>query len=130
MKAVDTNVLLRWITRDDEVQSPIADLVMAEPVYVSLTVLQELAWSLGGSHYKLGRQAVATALRLVAETSTVTIQRGDHISWAIERFAAGADIADMIHLVAVRGSDAFVSFEKRLDTLAGPQTPVPIERPV
>ena len=129
MKAVDTNILLRWITQDDPNQSPIADRVMAEPVYISLTVLQEVAWSLGGSHYRLGRSAVARTLRLVAETSTITVQGGDGVLWAIDRFSAGADIADMIHLVATRGSDAFVSFEKKLSLRAGPHSPVPIELP-
>jgi predicted nucleic-acid-binding protein len=51
------------------------------------------------------------------------------VRWAIERFAAGADFADMIHIVAARGAVAFVSFESRLSKLAGTASPMPIERP-
>ncbi len=130
MKAVDTNILVRWITRDDPVQSPIADRVMAEPNYVSVPVLLELAWTLGGAPFRFERHAIVAALRLVLATSTITIAQEDGVLWAIERFAAGADIADMLHIVAGRGSDSFVSFEKRLATLAGPDSPLPIERAI
>ncbi len=130
MKAVDTNILIRWITRDDPVQAPVADRVMAQPNYVSLTVLLEVAWTLGGEPFRLGRQSIAAALGLILATRTVTMQQEDGVAWAIERFAAGADIADMLHIVAGRATDAFVTFEKRMATLAGPDSPVPIERAV
>lgn len=128
MKAVDTNILIRWITRDDPVQTPIADRVMAQPNYVSLPVLLETAWTLGGEPFRLDRPSIATALRFVLATRTVTIQQEDGVAWAIERFAAGADIADMLHIVAARGSDAFLTFEKRMTKLAGVDSPVPVER--
>lgn len=128
MKAIDTNILVRWITRDDPVQSPVADRILSDPVFVSLTVLVELAWTLGGKPYRLGRAEVAAALKLVLNTRTITIQREDGVGWAIDRFAAGADIADMLHLVASSGVNCFISFEKRLIVLAGPDTPIPIER--
>ena len=129
MKAIDTNILVRWITRDDPVQSPVADRILSDPVFVTLTVLVELAWTLGGKPYRFGRAEVAAALRLVLATRTITVQREDGLDWAIARFAAGADIADMLHLVASRGADGFVSFERRLADLAGPDTPIAIERP-
>ncbi|MHA6721994.1 type II toxin-antitoxin system VapC family toxin [Sphingomonas sp. RS2018] len=130
MKAVDTNILVRWITRDDPVQTPIADQVMAEAVYVSLGVLLELAWTLGGRPYRFDREAVVAALQLMLATRTVTVAQEDGVLWAIERFAAGADIADMLHIVAGRGSDAFVSFERRLAKLAGPDSPLTVEQAI
>ncbi|KQN25018.1 hypothetical protein ASE86_01730 [Sphingomonas sp. Leaf33] len=129
MKAVDTNILVRWITRDDPVQSPIADSVVAEQIFVTLTVLLELAWTLGGNPYRLDRTAIVAALRLVLATQTITVQREAGVLWAIERFAAGADIADMLHIVAAGGNDSFVSFERRLAQRAGPDAPLPIEVP-
>ena len=43
--------------------------------------------------------------------------------------AAGADFADMMHLISGRHSDVFVSFEDRLEQIAGPDSPMAIERP-
>ena len=128
MKAVDTNILVRWITRDDPVQSSIADRVMAEATFVSLGVLLELAWTLGGNPFRWDRQTIATALRLIVSTRTVSLPHEDGVRWAIDRFAAGADIADMLHIVSARGSACFISFDKRLASLAGSDTPVPIGR--
>lgn len=103
---------------------------MAEPAHVSATVLLELAWVLGGKTYRYDRQTLASALRLVLQTRTVMVSDPAALAWAVERFAAGGDIADMIHIATSGGSDGFVSFEKHLADHAGADTPLPIERPV
>lgn len=128
MKAVDTNIVIRYITDDDPVQSPIATKVLSGPCYVSDTVLLETAWLLS-SRYDFGRTLLAATLADLIRLPTITVSDPAWIAWAIERFAKGADLADMIHLVDARHTDAFISFEKRLGRLAGPQTPLPIERP-
>lgn len=127
MKAVDTNVLTRWLTRDDPVQSPQADRVMEGPVYVSLTVLIELAWLLSNS-YGFNRAMLGDAIRAMLEVETITVASEQAVRWALDRHATGADLPDMIHLVASQGTDAFLSFERRLAMLAGPDSPVPVER--
>ncbi|WP_159755071.1 type II toxin-antitoxin system VapC family toxin [Sphingomonas sp. 8AM] len=129
MKAVDTNILVRWLTRDDPVQTPAADRVMAQPVFVAHTVFLELAWVLAGRTYRLDRARLAVALRALIDTQTVHIADEEAVRRAIERFAAGGDIADMLHLTAVHGCSAFVSFERGLDERAGPHAPVPVEQP-
>lgn len=129
MRAVDTNILVRWLTRDDPVQTPIADRVMAKPVFVAHTVLLELAWVLGGRTYRFNRARLAVALRALIDTQTVNVGDEEAVRWAIERFAAGGDIADMLHLTSLHGCSAFVSFENRLQERAGPQAPVPVEQP-
>jgi len=128
MKAVDTNVVVRYVTNDDPVQSPIATVVLGEPCYVSDTVLLETAWLLS-SHYGLGRGLLAETLADLIQLPTVTVSDRAWIAWAIERFARGVDLADMIHLLNARHMDAFISFEKQLGRLAGPETPLPVERP-
>ena len=124
MIAVDTNILVRLITRDDEAQAAVADVVVSEPVLVTLTVLLELAWVLGGKTFRFDRPMLAGALRGLIDLSTVTVPAEDQVRWAIDRFAAGADIADMIHIVAARSVGTFVGFEKELPARAGPAAPV------
>lgn len=130
MIAVDTNILVRLITRDDDAQSAAADRIMEAPVFISLTVLLELAWVLGGNKYRFTREVLALALRELVDLASVTVDEEERVRWAIERYAAGADIADMIHLAASRGASRFVSFEDGLAVEAGRDSPVPIERPI
>ncbi|MEH3158493.1 MAG: type II toxin-antitoxin system VapC family toxin [Sphingomonas taxi] len=129
MKAVDTNIIARYVTNDDPVQSPIATAVLAQPSYISDTVLLESAWLLS-SRYGYGRALLAATLSDLIELPSVTVSDPKLIQWAIGRFAGGADFADMMHLISGRHADAFVSFEDHLDRLAGSDTPFPIERPV
>ncbi|MEI5685847.1 type II toxin-antitoxin system VapC family toxin [Sphingomonas kyungheensis] len=128
MKAVDTNIVVRYVTDDDPVQSPIATRLLSDPCYVSDTVLLETAW-LRSSPYGFGRTLLAATLADLIRLPTITLSDPAWIAWAIERFVRGADLADMIHLVNARHMDAFISFEKRLGRLAGSKTPLPIERP-
>lgn len=46
---------------------------------------------------------------------------------ALDRYAAGADWADMLHLIDSAGREAFLTFDRRAGTHAGSETTVPIE---
>lgn len=126
MNAVDTNILARFLLRDDAEQYRLAVSVLTGGAFVPLTVLMETAWLLG-SRYRQPRDAVVAALRTVMSISGVVIEAAPHINWALARFEAGADIADVIRLVAARDMPAFVTFDRALVRLAGPDSPVPIE---
>ncbi|MFP5304630.1 MAG: PIN domain-containing protein, partial [Gammaproteobacteria bacterium] len=54
MDSLDTNILIRYYTDDDPVQSPLAVRLLEEraPLFVPLTVVQELFWVLE-SHCEL-----------------------------------------------------------------------------
>lgn len=127
MRALDTNVLARFILNDDPRQSPIATAAMNDEVYVSDTVLMELAWLLS-SHFRFPRAVLADTLADLIQLPTVSVSDPALIAWSIERFSHGADFADMIHLLAARHTDGFVSFEKDLAKFAGSETPIPIDR--
>ena len=55
MIAIDTNVLLRYLLLDDEIQAKkAADLIESrQSVYISHVVLVESVWTLKGKKYKL-----------------------------------------------------------------------------
>lgn len=125
MIAVDTNILARWILRDDEKQLPIAQRLLAEPCWVSWTVLLELVWLLG-SHGKLARAQIAEVLDVLLAMPTLHFDRPGRLEWAVGRYRNGADIADMLHIANSGEVTAFLSFEKRLPKKAGAKTPVPV----
>ena len=126
MKAVDTNVLARYLLNDDPVQSPRAAQALAEPSYVSDTVLVETAWLLA-SRYCIGRALLAETLTDLLHLPAIAVSDPALVAWAIERFAQGADFADMMHLLSARHTDGFLSFEKDLAKVAGPDAPLPVE---
>lgn len=128
MKAVDTNILVRYLTGDDPEQAKRATLVLSGGCYVPNTVLLETAWLLS-SRYGLDRSHLAATLSDLLLLPDLTVSDADLVRWAVERFAAGADIADMLHLISSRGADTFISFDKRLAAQAGPSAPMPIEQP-
>jgi len=128
VKAVDTNILARYIVRDDARQSAIAEAILAEGVYLPVTVLLETAWLLG-SRYGMERADVAATLADLLQLPGIVCEDTEWIAWAIARFAEGADFADMIHLVAARSAAAFVTFDRPIVKAAGSRPPLPIEIP-
>jgi predicted nucleic-acid-binding protein len=124
--ALDTNVLARWILHDDEAQFLVAERFLFQPCWLSWTVLLELVWLLA-SHARLTRAQIADILDALTEMPTIHYDRPQNLRWAIERYRAGADIADMIHIASSWPVSAFASFEKTLARRAGPQPPIPVQ---
>lgn len=126
MRAVDTNVIARALMRDDPVQTVLADDVLATEAFVPITVVLEAGWLLG-SRYRLSRSDVATALRALLDMPNVAVESPTAVAWALSRFAEGGDLADLIHLVSARGASAFLTFDRSIAEVAGPDTPVRVE---
>jgi predicted nucleic-acid-binding protein len=64
MRAVDTNVLVRLITRDDEDQVKAAEAFVRKGAWVSHLVLAETTWVLI-TGYELKHDQVATAIEML-----------------------------------------------------------------
>ena len=124
MKAVDTNIVLRFVLDDDGAQSPIAESLVRAGVFVPVTVLLEAGWVLS-SRYGFDRQRLAATLAAFLDVPSVQVADEPGMRAAIERHRAGADLADAFHLTAAGGSEAFVTFDKHLARLEDP--PIPIE---
>lgn len=127
MNAVDTNVLARFVLRDDDAQADQATAMLLTPKWVTLTVWLELGCVLG-KQLKLQRDVVADALETLLGLDSIHTADRAGMLWAVERFRAGADWADVIHLVAARdNAEAFSTFDLKLKRHAGAATPVPID---
>lgn len=127
VRAVDTNILARWLLGDDPVQSALALEVLGEPSHVSLTVLTELGWVLDKA-LKIPRPVVAAMLQKVVNLETVQVEKGPSVLWAIDRYQQGADWADMMHIAAASGAaSVLASFDRAIVRDAGAESPVPVE---
>ena len=85
MRAVDTNVLVRLITRDDPKQVSSADAFVAKGAWVSHLVLAETVWVLD-SVYKLNSEQIVTAVAMLLNHEHLTIQEADVVATALESF--------------------------------------------
>jgi predicted nucleic-acid-binding protein len=112
---VDTNVLLRAVVRDNEVQACAADEVLraAAVVVVTIPCLCEFVWVLA-SNYKLDRATIARAVELLCDAPNVLTDRAQ-LEAGLEVLRAGGDFADGViaYEGRWRGGETFVSFDKK-----------------
>jgi predicted nucleic-acid-binding protein len=113
MLAIDTNVVVRYLTGDHPRQSARARaLVDGEDVFVSTTVLLETEWVLR-SAYGFEPAEVYGALRSFAGLSRVSLEDPTLVATALERVASGMDFADALHLGRAEACDGFVTFDQQ-----------------
>lgn len=116
---------MRFLARDDSVQTPLADKAIDQDFLLTATVLLEAEWVLRSSYGWSREQRVQGLESLLDLPHAVAFPT--YTRWALNRTATGADFADMMHIAGAEGASSFASFEKRLRRLAGPDTPVPVE---
>ena len=121
MKAVDTNVIVRFLAVDDPRQTLAATKCLQAGVFVPHSVLIETEWVLR-SGYGWTAPRINSELTDLIAMRCVEVDQIDAISWALDRHREGADWADMLHLIASRGHDAFSTFDQGLAE-AGSESP-------
>lgn len=118
MRAVDTNVVVRYLTGDDAGQAARAKAAIdAGDVFVSTTVLLESAWMLR-STYDFAEEEVATALRAFAGLPGISVESPGPTAEALDRVEKGMDFADARHLAAAARCEALLTFDRRFLELA------------
>ena len=85
MRAVDTNVVVRLIARDDARQTTAAETFVAGGAWISHVVLVETVWVLD-SVYALAKDKLVLALDMLLNHAQLTIQDADVARAALERF--------------------------------------------
>lgn len=100
---------------------------MQDSVWIPITVLLELGWLLD-KPMGLPRKTVAAMMLQLLNVETAIIEHRQLLRWILDRYLAGADWADMIHLATIENkAELFTTFDKALARKAGQNTPVPIE---
>ena len=127
MIGVDTNLLARYLLRDDSVQyrQAVAALGSGEDVFIPVTVLLELAWVLRSRDST--REEILRALREIIALPHVHAQHAESVRSALDWVNTGMDIADAFHLALSGKASKFLSFDKNLASharRAGAQPPV------
>ena len=129
MRAIDTNIIVRFLTDDDKAQAEAARAVIeAGDIFISLTVLLESEWVLRRG-YRLSREEIAARLIGIAGLSQISVEDPAAFAMAIEWMRAGMDFADALHLAKADRCTAFVSFDRKLAKVAKGRSPIPVEVP-
>jgi len=118
MLAVDTNIVVRYLTADDPAQFARAVAVVENAeTFLSLTVLLETEWVLR-STYQYEPSRIVDALRGFASLPLVTVESAGLAATALDWMAAGMDFADALHVAAAERCEAFVTFDRQLGRFA------------
>jgi predicted nucleic-acid-binding protein len=120
VRAVDTNVLVRLVTRDDARQVAAAEKFVVPGAWVSHLVLAEATWVLT-SVYERGPREIATAVDMLLNHQHLTLQDPDVVAAAVERFRTrpGLGFSDCLVLEVARkaGHVPLGTFDRNLARL-------------
>jgi predicted nucleic-acid-binding protein len=112
--ALDTNVLVRLVTRDDEEQVKRARAALeGQQLFLAKTVLLETEWVLRFS-YGLQGEAIRAAFEKVLGLRGLLVEDRSTVLLALAGYERGLDFADALHLAASASADRFATFDRGL----------------
>ena len=126
MIALDTNVVVRFLVRDDPRQADAArvlieSLTAERPGFVCWAVAIELVWVLERA-YRISRDRIAAIQEELIATDELVIEAADDVAQAASRYrASGTGFSDLMVLAAARRSGAHpvYTFDRKAARLEG-----------
>jgi predicted nucleic acid-binding protein len=124
MRAVDTNVLVRLITRDDERQAALADEFVENGAWVSILALAEASWVLQKLYDRTAAE-LAVAIALLLDHKDLSLQAREVVSAALDLFrkrpSLGFTDCLMLELARKAGHLPLGTFDRDLAKVEGTQ---------
>lgn len=112
MNAIDTNILVRFLTDDEPEQAARARrLFETEAIYLPLTVLLETFWVLRNGK-RLPSALVLSKLLAITRMPQVMVEDAPRFDRAVALTEAGMGFADALHLSAVDPDMRFATFDR------------------
>jgi len=124
MRAVDTNVLVRLITRDDDRQVEVAEAFVAGGAWVPHLALAEATWVLE-SVYGRRPHSIATAIEMLLHHDHLTVQDADAVAAAAalnqfrQRPKVGFSDCLMVEVARKAGHGSLGTFDRLLAKVDG-----------
>jgi predicted nucleic-acid-binding protein len=124
MRAIETNVLVRLIARDDSRQTASVEAFIGQGAWVSVLALAETTWVLS-TVYGLSPKELAKAIEMLLNHRDLTLQDPETVAAALELFRAkpGLGFSDclMLQLARKAGYLPFGTFDRNLARMDGAQ---------
>jgi predicted nucleic-acid-binding protein len=122
MRAVDTNVLVRLLTGDDEKQAAVAESFVNRGAWISHVVLAETAWVLRRV-FGIDSAGIAAAIEMLINQETVSLQDADVVTSALDQYrlrpSLGFSDCLVIEIARKAGHLPLGTFDKNLGKLDG-----------
>ena len=122
MRAADTNVLVRLVTRDDAKQLARAEAFVDKGAWVSHLVLAEATWVLV-SVYDVGPARIASMVEMLLDHDKLTLQDPDAVAAALVQYrrrpAAGFSDCLILEIARKAGHVPLGTFDKKLGSFVG-----------
>ena len=113
MIALDTNIIVRFFTRDDEKQYKKAYvLLQSEAVFIPDTVILETEWVLRFA-YGFSPAAISAALRKLLGLRNVQLANAAQMAQVIDWHEKGLDFSDAMHLAGCEECEKLYTFDKK-----------------
>lgn len=120
MRAVDTNIVVRLLTRDDPRQTARAEAFVSKGAWVSHVVLVEVMWVLD-SVFELTHKQIATAIDMLLNHRDLVLQDPEVVAAALARFRRrpklGFSDCMVLELARKAGHVPLATFDKELGKL-------------
>lgn len=120
MIGLDTNIIIRYLTQDDPVQSPKASKIIEQAevgtLFIPNIVMCETVWVLANA-YQQSRQQIAEILEKILSIAPFSFENKDLLWGALRDYRAGkADFADYVIGRAARlaGCENCLTFDRAL----------------
>jgi predicted nucleic-acid-binding protein len=122
MRAVDTNVLVRLMTRDDAKQVAVAETFVASGAWVPHLAIAEATWVLA-SVYDRGPEVIATAVEMLLNHEYLTVQDAEVVTAAVARYRqfpkVGFSDCLMVEVARKAGHGPLGTFDRDLGKIDG-----------
>jgi predicted nucleic-acid-binding protein len=127
MIGLDTNILVRYLTQDDQIQSPKARDIMERrlteknPGFVSIVAMVEIVWVLERA-YRLATHEIAAAVERILQTDVLVVENEQEVFTAMIALKEGqGTFADAViaALGARAGCSSTLTFDQRAVRLPG-----------
>jgi predicted nucleic-acid-binding protein len=114
MIAIDTNIIVRFLTKDDEIQYKKSYKLFADSteLFIPNTVILETEWVLRFSYCFKSEQIINALLALI-NLQNIKVEHKENIIMALNWHQQGMDFADALHLASSLNAKKFASFDKK-----------------
>ncbi len=124
MIGLDTNILVRYLTQDDEQQwqQAVKLIQQNQPCFIANIVLCELVWVLRGGNYGFSKDEIIHSIEAMLHSAAFEFESRSTVDQALQHYKQGrADFSDYLIGVIARqaGCTETVSFDSKLKAEKG-----------
>jgi predicted nucleic-acid-binding protein len=88
MIGLDTNILVRYLTKDDEQQwqQAVTVIQQSQPCFITNIVLCEMVWVLRGANYGFRKDEIINVLEAMLHSTTFEFENRSTVDQALQRY--------------------------------------------